>query len=158
MRRSRGLSIEEFLSDACIPEPMSGCWLWLMGVDRYGYGRLKYKGRMRLAHRAVFEHFHGEQPPYLVVRHRCDNTYCVNPDHLCLGTHQDNMSDMVSRHRARTSGHGSRNHRAKLNEDAVQLMRQEYGEPSDIVRFARRFGVSPSTVSSAVHTRTWKHV
>ena len=88
----------------------SGCWEWSGGRREGGYGaftaeRLGYKRAG--AHRAMYESEHGAVPPEQVVRHSCDNPPCVNPDHLLLGTHADNMGDMAERRR---SGHLWENH------------------------------------------------
>lgn len=74
-----------------MPEPMSGCWLWLGCVGRYGHGKLTYKRRGKDAHRLVYELLVGEVPKGLVLDHRhCDNPSCVNPDHLLPSTYRQN--------------------------------------------------------------------
>ena len=74
------------------------CWLWEGCIDRRGYGRI---GRER-AHRRMWQSCHGPIPAGMFVCHTCDNPPCVRPDHLFLGTHTDNMRDMVSKGRGRT--------------------------------------------------------
>ncbi|KJK11726.1 hypothetical protein UB48_26925, partial [Pseudomonas sp. 2(2015)] len=77
------------------------CWDW-QAKSRIGdYGVFTVRaGVQRLAHRLSYEIHYGEAPPgRMVVRHRCDNPLCVNPDHLELGTHADNMRDKVRRGR-----------------------------------------------------------
>jgi hypothetical protein len=70
------------------------CWLWTAGV-KGRYGSFSYNGKDVAAHRWIYEHHNGEIPKGLVVMHTCDNTLCVNPSHLVLGTQRDNMMDMV---------------------------------------------------------------
>lgn len=75
--------------------PMSGCWLWTGSINSKGYGRLKVGGRTTLsAHRLAWELRVGEPPHDLFVCHRCDVPCCVNPNHLFLGTGDENIRDM----------------------------------------------------------------
>jgi hypothetical protein len=73
----------------------SGCWEW-SGYKCQGYGAYGTKP----AHRLSYELFISEIPKELLVCHRCDNTICVNPNHLYCGTSQDNMNDMKNRKRS----------------------------------------------------------
>lgn len=94
----------DIVRDNVVIRPITRCWHWtgLRSVHRrkdykkpfeYGrYGDLK-------AHREIYRLTHGEIPKGLLVRHKCDTPQCVNPDHLCAGTHRDNMQDSLSRGR-----------------------------------------------------------
>lgn len=70
------------LESKFIPEPMSGCWLWLGTTDGKGYGRLNFCGGPVLAHRLSYEMHMGPIPEGLALDHLCRNPYCINPDHL----------------------------------------------------------------------------
>lgn len=74
------------------------CWLWT-GCGSGGYGQFRYKGPMVYAHRVAWEQANGPIPDGLDVLHRCDTPRCVNVGHLFLGTHLDNMTDMVAKGR-----------------------------------------------------------
>lgn len=71
----------------------SGCWIWTATRNAKGYGHFFIDGDMYRANRVAFEMATGRYPGALVVCHRCDNPSCVNPEHLWLGTHQDNIRD-----------------------------------------------------------------
>jgi hypothetical protein len=85
-----------------IPEPNSGCWIWLGQVNQYGYGRLRLpNGGTQVAHRASYE-FHNQTtvPDHLQVDHLCTLRCCVNPDHLEVVTRVENVRRAVQRNRA----------------------------------------------------------
>lgn len=90
---------ERFLAKIRIDE--SGCWIWTAGRNKLGYGRFGLPGQYKTvqAHRFAYEQFYGPIPEGMFVCHHCDNPPCVNPEHLFVGTHVDNMKDMWSKGR-----------------------------------------------------------
>lgn len=76
------------------------CWPWTACIERNGYGSFHVGGRRKWAHRVSYELNVGPIPSGEYVLHSCDNRRCVNPAHLRVGTHADNMRDMVDRGRA----------------------------------------------------------
>lgn len=77
----------------------STCWIWV-GYSKNGrYGTIYIAGKSVCAHRASYELFIGPIPDGLEVLHSCDNTKCVNPEHLKAGTHIENMRDCVNKGR-----------------------------------------------------------
>jgi hypothetical protein len=105
-----------------------------------------------VAHRAAWELTNGPVRNGLFVLHRCDNRACVNPAHLFLGTHDDNMADMVSKGR---QARGSVNGRAKLTEESV---REILAVPTQGRVLAKRFGVTPQCISRVRRGHAWAHV
>lgn len=86
------ISLKEKLDARFIPEPNSGCFLWLGTVDRYGYGLFQVRGvTSTLAHRTAYELEHGCIPGGLGLDHKCRVRCCVNPQHLEPVTDQENI-------------------------------------------------------------------
>ncbi len=117
-----------------------------------GYGTFKENGKNVYAHRRAFEEANGYLPR--VVRHRCDNPSCVNPEHLEGGTQADNMRDRMERGRApKGEGH----HGAKLTEDNVRYIRSMRGQTTQQA-LADEFGVSRPRISKIWNRKSWSHV
>lgn len=111
--------IKERLEKHIFPEPNTGCWLWTgpVGNEKLGYGRIRLDGESVYVHRLMYELTNGPIKDGLFVLHKCDVPACVNPSHLYLGDHKQNMKDKRDRNR---SVHGPRHNFAKLNPAAVR--------------------------------------
>jgi len=97
---SRSHTVESF--SKLIRKKDSGCWHFKGPINkRSGYGLVGWHGKVINAHRLSWILFKGEVTDGLHVLHHCDNRRCINPDHLFLGTHQDNMDDMTRKGRRR---------------------------------------------------------
>jgi len=103
-------------------DPDTGCWEWTACRDKDGYGIFTQNKNNYRAHRLIADH-HGIDITDKLVRHQCDNPGCVNPDHLDVGTHMDNMNDRKIRDR---QAKGSKNGTSKLTEAQVIDMRNKY--------------------------------
>ncbi len=131
----------------------SGCWLWIGSTDTSGYGIGKVQGEVR-AHRVSWTLVHGPIPIDMQVLHRCDTPACVNPEHLFLGTHQDNMADLRAKGRA-YGAPGEANFGAKLTEaQATKIM----ADPRPASQIARGYRITPSAVDMIRNGRSWKHL
>ena len=75
------------------------CWIWIGGKNRSGYGITCYNGKKILTHRAAYQFLKGSIPDKFLCLHKCDNPSCVNPQHLFVGTQQDNVKDMYEKGR-----------------------------------------------------------
>ena len=127
----------------------TGCWQWRGPRAAFGYGRVRHNGKYIPAHRLVYQLYNGPIPEGMVVRHKCDNPPCVNPDHLELGTPLDNVKDWIERGRTPT---GRRNPSVKLTEEQVREIRRSDAKGTDL---AARYGVNPPTISKIRSGQLW---
>ena len=139
------------------------CWVWTAATTNGGYGVIRDTGRngkIIRAHRLSWELHNGPIPAGIEVCHRCDNPPCVNPAHLFLGTHQDNVTDTVNKGRASGGGpRGSLHHQAKLTEAQVVDIRARHTAGAASQRqLAREYGVDRRAIHQVVYRKTWIHV
>lgn len=143
--------------DKVMPEPNTGCWIWTAYVDEAGYGRFnigKESVEMR-SHRVSFELFKGPLISGFHVCHKCDNKWCVNPDHLFLGTDADNMKDRDSKGRCQK---GETHFRAKLKDWEVLLIREAHCKGFGVNKIARYFKMNSASISNITRKKSWKHI
>jgi hypothetical protein len=141
------------------------CWVWTGCINEWGYGAfMPYRAKQLVgAHRYSWQLHHGPIPEGLCVLHHCDNPPCVNPEHLFLGTFQDNVDDMMCKGR-KIARRGEANGQSKLTEDDIRRIRRLYafrgqgeGKVSG-VQLAAEYGIESATVYGIVKRRAWKHV
>lgn len=134
----------------------SECWIWIAGKGRRGTG--KFMSGLRAGYTSIASRFsyilhYGEISEELMVCHKCDNPACVNPQHLFLGTHQDNMDDMVKKGRSpRNKPTLGKTLKSKLSESQVRSIRSDGRKLKDI---AKEYGVSFQLISR-IRLRTAK--
>jgi hypothetical protein len=139
--------LDRQLDERTMPVPFCGCLIWLGGTTERGYGKMTFEYKTLLAHRVSWELRHGPIPHGLLICHRCDTPACVNPDHLFLGTPQDNMDDMAAKGRSKPP--------RTFSEDEVRLIRSTARQT---MALAERFGVSRTTIKQIRSGRTYTHV
>lgn len=138
------------------------CWNWT-GKLKVGYGRIVWPdGHTHQVHRVVYylmNHMNGfdlENKKNL-VRHKCDNRQCVNPNHLEHGSHQDNMDDKVKRSRQyRPLGKDS--NFSKLKEEQVLEIRKLYNNGESTLNLSKKYGICQNTVRDIIKRKTWKYL
>lgn len=141
----------------------SGCIEWTASLDKYGYGRFGMWPKTAKAHRIAYMWANGVKylNPKELVCHRCDNPKCVNPEHLFLGTHQDNLNDAMTKGRAYThTGHtnnsGDKHPRKKLDGLKVLEIRELIASGVMSKDIAKMYNVSPNTIWWIKSGRGWK--
>lgn len=141
-----------------IPEPNSGCLLWLGAICSGGYGwmGLPGTGKTIAVHRLSFTIHKGPIPNGLHVCHKCDVRTCVEPTHLWAGTNADNMADRNAKARARGGSRpGSQHYSTTLTEADVLAIRAS----TDTQRaLAKRYGLHFGSINDIVRGRTWRHL
>jgi len=133
------------------------CWLWTAHVNKGGYG-VFWVGSLatdRIAHRLSWQMKNGEIPDGKVICHKCDVPACVNPDHLFVGTHRDNVEDKIKKGRCPK---GESHCCAKLKERDVFGIRKLIAAGMPQFEIGPLFGVTPSLISAIKTRRKWKHV
>jgi hypothetical protein len=148
-------SLKVRLEQKSEPVTESGCIIFLGHANYLGYGIIRLNNKTTIsAHRASYLTFRGEIPRDMEVRHKCDVRSCVNPSHLELGTHAQNMRDMVQRGRS-SRRPGELHPNAKLTDELVKEIRSS----TECSRFlARRLGFSYTTIKDVRSRRSWRHV
>lgn len=136
-----------------------GCWPWIACKNSDGYGQFGFRGRVDGAHRVSWILSHGELPKGAHVLHKCDNPVCVNPDHLFIGTHQDNMEDRTRKGRSRGRGlPGELSGHNKLTNNIVLKIRKLHEQGTSQKQISNQFAIHKATVNDVVLRKTWRHI
>lgn len=147
---------DRFMSKV-MPEPNTGCWIWTASTNIKGYGQFGIGGNQNCvtSHRVAYEMFKGPIPQKMHVLHYCDNTWCVNPDHLWLGTNLDNVKDRLRKGRG---AKGITNSRAKLTELEVKIIRETHAAGFSRTAISRYFKMSLTAMRNIIDRINWKHI
>lgn len=140
----------------CLVKRKDECWNWIAATASEGrYGCFRYGKTMKQAHRIAWMLHSGKYPHGICVLHKCDNTLCVNPNHLFTGTQRDNVRDMHKKGRnADSSRPGERNGNAVITQADVNKiigLRGKYTQRE----IGRMFGISQPEVCFIQKRRRW---
>lgn len=128
-------------------------------IDYDGYPKIRKWGNQRPMHRVIYSnhYLNGERiQSHILVRHKCDNRRCINPEHLELGTPQDNTNDMISRGR-KPCLVGIKNSQAILSEEMVKKI--YFLKNTGTVReIANNLNLKRTTVSAVIHKHNWTYI
>ncbi len=125
------------------------CLIWTGGEKTKGYGNFCYKRKCWRTHRLAYTFIYGSIPKGKNICHECDNRMCVNPKHLWLGSHQDNVTDRCEKGRSAS----------KLSQKQVkEIYRLGKGGLLSANKLAAKFKVSASAVLRIIRGEGWKHV
>lgn len=144
-------SVRKRILDSSTLNYATGCWEWNLAKYPNGYGQCNGRG----AHRASYEEFVGTIPSGMKVCHKCDVRHCCNPDHLFLGTQDDNMRDMVDKGR---SAAGARNGRALINEAMAIKVSEMLKQGIQACDVSRQLNVRAKSVYRIKYGESWAHV
>jgi len=131
------------------------CWEWTGAKLATKYGGMEINGKLIRVHRYSWEIAFGEIPKGLHVLHKCDNRSCVNPNHLWLGTHQDNMRDRDEKGRGKPGG---KEGTSLLSPNLVRAIRRRYENGMNYAQIARLVKYNPGAIHQIVNRKTYKHV
>lgn len=153
MFKERYLSVAEKFKFLVEPVTESGCWLWLGAIEPQGYAVVNGVNNKRIKmHRYSYQQYKGEIPEGMCICHTCDVRSCVNPDHLFLGSWNDNIQDKVLKKR---HAHGVTHARAKLTEkDVLDIRAANQGYKT----LAKMYDVDSTTIRDIKLKRTWAHI
>ncbi len=142
------------------PANDNGCLLWQAAANGDGYGLVRVGSKLQRAHRVAWEAVNGPIPNGLCVCHRCDQPGCINPQHLFLGEHRDNVRDCAAKGRlaAQRPGHtrGERNGNSKLTRLQVAQIRRKHSLGRSKSSLAREYAVAPTTIRRIVDRTRWR--
>lgn len=135
-----------------IPEPNTGCFLWLGALRGKGYGCFKVGNKNQIASRVSYELYKGPIPEGMVVCHSCNTPSCVNPEHLYVGRYSDNTQQAVKEGRQFIAS-GTKNGQAKLTYEQVVAIRNDPRYQREI---AKDYNISQLHVSRIKRKLVWK--
>ena len=161
-------TLEERFRDKYKIRDDTGCWLWIAACNNMGYGVVCDGGKMVLAHRVSYKLYVGGIPTGegyhgTCVLHRCDVPNCVNPDHLMLGTHKDNMGDCKAKGRHRggagsATPKGGDHYNTNLNATKAMEIFELAQSGVGLREIGDIYGIKRQAVSKIKLKTSWGHI
>lgn len=150
------VKIREFLNKQKGIKDLINCLEYpIVNEDEYAEYQIYIKGKKKhyLLHRVSYQIENNiDIKSTDIILHKCDNKCCINPLHLVLGTHQDNVNDRVTKKR---SAVGERNGRSKLTKDQVLEIRNSSLNNAEL---SRKFQVDRKLIRQIKKREIWKHI
>jgi len=144
-----------FYSKVMLPNTDDGCMEWDMSKNLQEYGVFNHEGNKTIfAHRYSYELHYGKFKKNLCVLHKCDNTKCVRPSHLFLGTQGDNVRDMVQKGRGRKTFMKF----VMLKSEDVLAIRERLKNKETCKAIAEDYPVTRESIQNIKSGRSWKHL
>lgn len=147
-----------------------GCWIWTRSATHDGYGSFSLGGRTFVAHRVAWIIEYGQFDQNLCVCHHCDNPICVRAEHLFLGTHADNMEDMVRKGRQALGDknamrlyperipRGSKNGSSKFTEEQIRTIHGMRIDGCTLEEIAKIYNTNAIRIGLICKGKYWQHV
>lgn len=150
--------LKERLYSKAIINKNSGCWE-MQPFKGHRYPKIQIENRCERANRISYEITFGKIPSGVHCLHKCDNTKCINPEHLFLGTHQENMHDKIKKGRAKYDGpKGTRCAQHKLQDYEVKEILDLLNKNHTQISISRKYGICQQTISKIKTNQTWLHI
>lgn len=133
------------------------CIIFLGQKSRTGYGKLRIHGKLKSAHRIMYEIHHGEITSGFVVMHKCDNPSCINIEHLRLGSQAENIKDMHEKNRA-VFNRGINHPGAKLTlleANQIKATYKSHDRKNGATALSKYFGVHRRTIEHVIKNKHW---
>lgn len=139
----------------------NGCWVCTSHKpNTWGYPQCRINYKFKMISHIMYEKYKSEIPQGMHMLHTCDNPICINPDHLFVGTHQENMKDKVNKNRQSHVGspgmHGTKHPQSILTEEQVLEIRAYTGITDK--QIAERYGVSVVNINNIRNRKIWTHI
>lgn len=157
MKKKQKSVMDRFLSHV---NKTDYCWEWTASKydNSRGYGCFNLNSIAHRSHRIAYTLFVGDIPEGMCVLHKCDNPICVNPDHLWIGTRDENNKDRKKKQRG-ARNNGETNGFSKIDSNTVkEIRRMREEEGLSYGKLCNVFNLSKSHIARIIHRKAWSHI